>query len=65
VCERANGLELLLDGLEHGALAEPNLIPEGEQPRVPLFVEVGEELASLLPELREAGLGEGAPSSPR
>jgi hypothetical protein len=65
VCERANGLELLIDGLEHGALAEPNLIPEWEQPRVPLFVEVGEELASLLPELREAGLGEGAPSSPQ
>jgi hypothetical protein len=53
-------LEVSRDGLEQGARAAQNFIPEREQARRPLFLEFGEELPPLSPELREESLGEGA-----
>ena len=61
VFQLANVLELVIDGLDQGALAEQNFIQEGEQARLHLFFEFGDELHSLGPELREEGLGDGAP----
>jgi hypothetical protein len=63
VFELANVLELLIDGLEQGALAEQHFIPEREPTRLPLFFAFGAELDSRLPELSEEGLGEVAPLS--
>ena len=60
VFQLANVLELIIDGLDQGALAEQNFIPEREQARVHLFFEFGDELYPLSPELRAEGLGDVA-----
>ena len=60
VFELANVLELIIDGLDQGPFAEQNFIQEREHAGVHLFFEFGEELHSLVPKLREQGLGDVA-----
>src|SRR5215204_7596997 len=60
VFELTNVLELIIDGFDQGSFAEQNFIPEGEHAEVHLFFEFGEELHSLVPKLREEGLGDVA-----
>ena len=60
VLELTQVLELSMDGLDQGPFAEQTCIQEREHAGVPRLLELGEELPSWVPKLREQGLGEGA-----